>query len=63
MDPGLTSNLSLVNSLKEQIAIQAFQHKPDVSTLISGARHIVWLIDEIACLGKNREDPVEIFNG
>ncbi len=56
MDTDFSSDLSLINSFNKQVIVQALQHERPVPTLISGARQIVWLIDEIACLGENREE-------
>ena len=61
VDTDFSSDLSLINSFNKQVIVQAFQHERPIPTLISGARQIVWLIDEIACLGENREDPHENF--
>lgn len=56
MDTDFSSDLSLINSFDKQVIVQAFQHERPIPTLMSGARQMVWLIDEIACLGENREE-------
>ncbi len=55
--------LSLMNSFKQQIAIQSFQHKPHVPTLISNACNIIRVIDELACLSQGGKYTPEILNG
>ena len=63
MNARFPNYLSLTNPFKQQVAIQSFQHKPHVPTLISNACDIIRFIDELACLGQGRKYTPEILNG